>query len=109
MTRSTRFPCAAAALLAALVSPSAMAACYLVYGPDADIVYRAPVPPVDMSRPLHETLQQVAPGATMVFSPDNHGCEFAINKLPLASASVASGAPGAAVGQGGRPVRADRG
>ena len=109
MNRSTRFHCAVAALLAALVSPSAMAACYVVYGPDADIVYRAPVPPVDLSLQLHETLPLVAPGATMVFSLDNHGCELAINKLPLASASVGAGAPGAAFEQGARRGRADRG
>lgn len=35
-------PTAAAALLAALFSQSAAAGCYVVYGPDKDIVYRAP-------------------------------------------------------------------
>lgn len=96
----TALPTAAAALMAAFFSQSAVAGCYVVYGPNKDIVYRAPEPPVDMSRQVHETLPLVAPGSTLVFSPDDFGCELTINKLPLASASV----PG-----GMRPARADRG
>lgn len=92
-------PYVAAALASVFFSQSAAAYCYLVYGPDQDIVYRAPEPPVDMSRQIHETLPLVAPGSTLVFSPDSHGCELTINKLPLASASV----------QRIRPARADRG
>ena len=95
----TAFSCTATALMAVLCQ-SAVAACYVVYGPDKDIVYRAPVPPVDMSRQIHETLPLVAPGSTLVFSPDNFGCELTINKLPLTAVS----APG-----GMRPARADRG
>ncbi len=93
-------PYAAAALVAAFFSQSAAASCYVVYGPDKDIIYRAPEPPIDMSRQIHETLPLVAPGSTLVFSPDNHGCELTINRLPLASAQRAPGA---------RPARADRG
>ena len=94
------FPYAAVALVAAFASQSAAAACYLVYAPNQEIVYRATTPPVDMSREIHETLPQVAPGGTLVFSLDDQGCELTINKLPLASAS----------GQRGmRPARADRG
>ena len=98
---TTAFPYAAAALVAALFSQTATASCYVVYGPDKDIVYRAPEPPVDMSRQIHETLPRVAPGGTLVFSPDDFGCELTINKLPLASAASAPG--------GVRPARADRG
>ena len=58
-------------------------------------------PPIDMSYQIHETLPLVAPGSTLVFSPDNYGCDQTINKLPLASAQ--RGVPG------GRPARADRG
>ena len=93
----------AAALVAALFSPWASAACYVVYGPDKDVVYRATEPPVDMSRPIHETLPLVAPGSTLVFSLDNYGCDQPINKLPLALASMPV-APAAM-----RPPRADRG
>ena len=91
----------AAAALVALFSQSAAASCYVVYGPDKDIVYRAPEPPIDMSYQIHETLPLVAPGSTLVFSPDNYGGDQTINKLPLASAQ--RGVPG------GRPARADRG
>ena len=96
---------AAAALVAALFSQAAAASCYVVYGPDKDIVYRAPEPPVDMSYQIHQTLPLVAPGGTLVFTPDNHNCDLTINKLPLASAQGAVGT----IGVGGRPARADRG
>ena len=96
----TALPYAAVALVATLFSQSAAASCYLVYGPDKDIVYRAPEPPIDLSRQIHETLPLVAPGSTLVFSPDNHGCDLTINQLPLASAQRAM--------RGGRPARADR-
>lgn len=96
----TALPYAAAALVAAFFSQSAAASCYVVYGPDRDIVYRAPEPPIDMSRQIHETLAYVAPGATMVFSPDNYGCESTINKLPLTPVQRSLR---------GRAARADRG
>ena len=95
---------AAAALVTAVFSPSASAYCYVVYGPDKDIVYRAPEPPIDMSRQIHETLPLVAPNSTLVFTPDHYNCEVTINKLPLAAVS----APGRA-GSGMRAARADRG
>ena len=89
--------CTAAVLLAALFSQSAAASCYVVYGPDKEIVYRASEPPVDMSRNIHETLPLVAPRSTLVFSPDFNGCESHINLVPLAAAP------------GMRPALADRG
>lgn len=76
----------AAALSAGLLAQSASAACYVVYGADKQLIYRSQTPPVDLSRPLHETVAQIAPGGTLVFSLDNHGCELEINHLP-------SGAP----------------
>ncbi|MBU4422675.1 MULTISPECIES: hypothetical protein [unclassified Acidovorax] len=93
-------PYAAIALAGAFASQSAAAACYRVYAPNQEIVYRASTPPVDMSREIHETLPRVAPGGTLVFSLDEQGCEITINKLPLTAVS----APG-----GMRPARADRG
>ena len=96
------FAYAAAALVAAFFSQSAAASCYVVYGPDQDILYRAPEPPIDMSRQIHETLPLVAPNSTLVFSPDNYNCEVTINKLPLAAASMR-------VAPGARAARADRG
>lgn len=73
-------------VLAGLFAQGAWATCYVVYGPDRQVVYRAQVPPVDMSRQVHETLPRVAPGGTMVFSPSNAGCELTVNKLPLEAA-----------------------
>ena len=73
---------ATATVLAGLFSQAATAACYVVYGPDEAVIYRSVEPPVDMSRPLHETLPMVAPGGKLVFSLDSHGCELEINKLP---------------------------
>ena len=79
-----------AAVLAGLLAPAAWAECYVVYGPDQQVVYRDQEPPVDMSRQIHETLPQVAPGGVMVFSLDNFGCELPVNKLPLKAASTSS-------------------
>lgn len=76
-----------AVVLAGLFAQGVWAACYVVYGPDKQVVYRAQVPPVDMSRQVHETLPQVAPGGTMVFSLDSTGCELTVNKLPLEAAA----------------------
>jgi hypothetical protein len=98
-------PYAAAALVAALFSQTAAASCYVVYGPDKDIVYRAPEPPIDMSRQIHEVLPLVAPNSTLVFTPDNHNCDVPINRLPLASVTPVVGGT---MGMGVRAARADR-
>lgn len=57
------------ALLCALGlgSINAMASCYTVYDTQNRVVYNAAVPPVDMSRPIHETLPSVYPGGHMIF------------------------------------------
>jgi len=49
-----------------LASVNAMA-CYTVYDRDNRIVYNAQTPPVDMSRPLRETVPVAFPGGTMIF------------------------------------------
>lgn len=49
-----------------LASFNAMA-CYTVYDRSNQVVYNAQTPPVDMSRPLHETLPVAFPGGHMVF------------------------------------------
>ena len=49
-----------------LASVNAMA-CYTVYDRDNHIVYNAQTPPVDMSRPIHETVPVAFPGGTMIF------------------------------------------
>ncbi|MBS0291080.1 MAG: hypothetical protein JSS01_00945 [Proteobacteria bacterium] len=80
----------AAILSAGLFAHSAGAACYVVYGADKQVIYRSQTPPVDLSRPLHETLPQVAPGGTLVFSLDSNGCELEINQLPSVGGARAS-------------------
>ena len=59
-------------LLCALLGSASMqaAACYTVYDPSDRVVYHESVPPVDMSRPLHETLPARFPGGHMVFDTD---------------------------------------
>ena len=73
MTLTVRPLCSAAAALVAvsatLFSPSAAAYCYLVYGPSKDIIYRAPEPPIDMSRKIHEVLPLVAVSYTHLTLP----------------------------------------
>ena len=53
-------------LLCSLLGSASMqaAACYTVYDPSDRVVYHESVPPVDMSRPLHETLPARFPVAT---------------------------------------------
>ena len=43
-------------------------ACYTVYDRSDRVVYQSQTPPVDMSRPLHETLPARFPGGHMVFN-----------------------------------------
>jgi len=52
--------------LLALAASQAMA-CYTVYDRSNNVVYQSEKPPVDMSRPLHETLPARFPGGHMIF------------------------------------------
>lgn len=52
---------------AGLMAGQAMA-CYVVYDKVNRIVYNSPKPPVDMSKPISQTLPAVFPGGHMVFS-----------------------------------------
>ena len=79
MTRSIAF--FTFALWAGLCGQNAMAACYVVYGAGQEVLYRSLHPPVDLSFPLHQTVPTVVPGATLVFSPHDEGCEFEVNDL----------------------------
>ncbi len=56
-----------AVLAAACCAATQALACYTVYDRDNQIVYNAQVPPVDMSRPVGETLPAVFPGGHLVF------------------------------------------
>ena len=100
--RATRLVAAcAAALSAGLFAHGASAACYVVYDANKQIVYRAQTPPVDLSRPLHETVAQIAPGGTLVFSLDSQGCELEIHQLPRTGSARAATVPAAKPAQAG--------
>lgn len=49
-------------------SMQAAAACYTVYDRADSVVYHGSTPPVDMSRPIHETLPALSPGGHMIFN-----------------------------------------
>ncbi len=51
-----------------LASVNAMAACYTVYDRSNHVLYNSQIAPVDMSRPLHETVPVAFPGGSMVFN-----------------------------------------
>ncbi|HZY19539.1 MAG TPA: hypothetical protein VFE82_13770 [Ramlibacter sp.] len=58
----------------ALVAAGQAAACYTVYDRNNKIVYNAQKPPVDMSRPLSETLPARFPGGHLVFDNGSSDC-----------------------------------
>ena len=70
-----------AAVAGTLLSQGALAACYVVYGPAQQVIYRSTQPPVDLSYQLHETVPVVVPRGTLVFTLDNGGCDFEVNQL----------------------------
>ncbi len=71
----------AAVLALCLAAQAASAACYYVYGADQELIYRSSRPPVDMARPLHQTVEQLSPGARLVFTLDEFNCITEINLL----------------------------
>ena len=54
-------------------SMQAAASCYTVYDPSG-VVYHESTAPVDMSRPLHETMPARFPGGHMIFDTDTDCC-----------------------------------
>jgi hypothetical protein len=63
-------------------------ACYTVYDAGSRVMYRAEAAPVDMSRPLHETVPARFPGGQLVF--DNGACASLPMGLPSSHRSGAS-------------------
>lgn len=82
---------------AGLMAGQAMA-CYVVYDKVNRIVYNSATPPVDMSKPISQTLPHVFPGGHMVFSGTT--CS---NDEPLVQPKVA-----AASTNGASPLLTDR-
>jgi hypothetical protein len=71
----------AALLSACALAQVASAACYFVYAPGSELIYRSSRAPVDLSLPLHLTVPRLAPGATMVFSHDEFNCAAEVNLI----------------------------
>ena len=85
------------ALLCAIGLASANAmACYTVYDRNDRVLYQGESAPVDMSRPLHETLGRSYPGAQMVFDQAANCSSVIIRQAPARAAAPATIAMGAA-------------
>lgn len=68
-------PALAAALCLSLGAAAAHADCYTVLNAKGKIISQSPNPPVDMSKPLHETVPaKFGAGATMVFGIADGNC-----------------------------------
>lgn len=72
--------------LLALASMQAFSGCYTVYDQSNRVMFQSDKPPVDMSRPLHETVPARFPGGTMVFDIDG-GCPV------VSSVAMGNGGP----------------
>ena len=68
-------------LAACALAQAASAACYSVYTPEQELIYRSNRPPVDLTLPLHQTVDKIERGATMVFTLDEFNCITEINLL----------------------------
>ncbi|MDB5871575.1 MAG: hypothetical protein JWQ07_1017 [Ramlibacter sp.] len=75
--------------LLATASMQAMSACYTVYDRSNRVVYNGDQPPVDMSRPIHETVPMRFPGGHMIFDT-NTECPAIVALTP---APVLGGTP----------------
>lgn len=62
-------------------------ACYTVYDNADRVVYQSPNPPVDMSRPLHETLPARFPGAAHMIFDASRDCQV------ISSVATGKGGP----------------
>ena len=72
---------AALVLSACALAQAASAACYFVYAPNNELIYRSNRSPVDLSLPLHMTVPKLSPGATMFFSRDEYNCATEVNLI----------------------------
>ena len=80
------------ALMALTASAWAQAACYTVYDSKNEVVYRSAQSPVDLSKPLHQTNDQLPAGSRLVFTPANAVCVTEVNELPGARAQRSANA-----------------
>ena len=68
-------------LSACAMAQVASAACYFVYAPNNELIYRSNRSPVDLALPLHLTVPQLSPGARMLFSRDEYNCATEVNLI----------------------------
>jgi hypothetical protein len=73
-------------LLACLAAGQAAAQCYTVYDRNNRVLYHAAESPVDMSRPLHQTVEAAFPGGHMVFDNFSACSELRPLTPPVATA-----------------------
>lgn len=76
-----------ASLLALAAGPAL--ACYTVYDSNNRVLFRSSEPPVDMSRPLHETVPQRFPGGQLVFDTQTRCEEVSIGRWAPVSGTPA--------------------
>ena len=76
-----------AACCGCLMAASQAMACFTVLSREDAVVYFAAEPPVDMSRPLHETLPRLVPGGHMVFDLATE-CSRPANERPHAVSTI---------------------
>ena len=74
-------------------SVNAMAACYTVYDRANHVLYNSQIAPVDMSRPLHETVPVAFPGGSMVFNSSMDCPRLAASNNAAAPADPARPSP----------------
>ncbi|HWI83392.1 hypothetical protein [Ramlibacter sp.] len=67
-------------------------ACYTVYDSANRVIHRSSVAPVDMSRPLHQTVPQRFPGGQLVFDHDT-SCQAVVPPAAALRARSAGSAP----------------
>lgn len=63
-----------ASLAVALLPTAASASCFFIYGPSNQLVYRSTTTPVDLSRPISESVRARFNGGHLVMIPDETGC-----------------------------------
>ena len=85
---SYSFKASVIAVLALTASAWAQAACYTVYNGKNEVIYRSTMPPVDMSKQLHQTQSELPAGSRVVFTPNNTVCVAEVNELPGKKAAV---------------------
>ena len=65
----------------ALGAQAASANCYYVYSSTQQMLYRSQISPVDLAKPLHETVPALGPGLSLVFTANDSNCHGTLDML----------------------------